>query len=84
MGVDDVSAVPVAKGCTEIEDGATIDFICDYYDYDGFYQDSYLLGDQITYSDDLVFSYEDVGSDTMITYLLTDIYNSEYWTPVVE
>ena len=39
-----------------------------------------ILGDQITYSKDLVLSYEDVGANSKITYLLTDIYNSEYWT----
>lgn len=80
----DVSDMPVAKGVTEIEEGAKIDFICDYYDYDGNYQDSYYLGEQITYSKDLVYSYEDVGAKSRITYQLTDIYNSEYWTPAIE
>ncbi|SEP90893.1 hypothetical protein SAMN02910369_00833 [Lachnospiraceae bacterium NE2001] len=80
----DNSFMPVAKAMTEIEDGAKIDFICDFYDYDGNYQDSYYLGDQITYNDDLVLSYEDVGANSKITYLLTDIYNSEYWTPALD
>ena len=83
IGIDDASDMTVAKGVTEIEEGAKIDFICDFYDYDGNYQDSYYLGDQITYSDDLIYSYEDVGSKSKITYLLTDIYNSEYWTPSI-
>jgi hypothetical protein len=73
----------VAKGVTEIEEGATIDFICDYYTYDQVYQDSYFLGDQIKYSADLELSYVDVGAESQITYLLTDIYNQEYWTPAV-
>ncbi len=84
FGAESVSDMPVAKGVTEIEEGAAIDFICDFYDYDGFYQDSYYLGEQITYSDDLVCSYEDVGAGSKITYLLTDIYNSEYWTPALD
>ena len=75
---------PVAKSMTEIEEGATIDFICDYYDYDGNYQDSYMLGDQIKYSNNLVLSYEDVGANSKVSYLLTDIYNSEYWTPALD
>ena len=54
------------------------------YDYDGNYQDSYLLGDQITYSDSLTLSFEDVGSNSRVTDLLTDIYNAEYWTPALE
>lgn len=73
----------VAKSMTELEVGDTIDFICDYYTYDGKYQDSYFLGDQMTYKEGLEISNTDVGGDTQITYLLTDIYNQEYWTPVV-
>ncbi|MBO6166047.1 MAG: peptidase C11 [Eubacterium sp.] len=73
----------VAKGVTEIPEGTKIDFLCDYYSYDGVYQDSYFLGEQITYSPNLEISNVDVGAKTQITYLLTDIYNQEYWTPVV-
>ena len=73
----------VAKGVTEIEEGTTIDFLCDFYSYEGVYQDSYMLGDQVTYSKNMEISNVDVGADTQITYLLTDIYNQEYWTPVV-
>ncbi len=84
IGVDDVSDMTIAKGVTEIEEGAKIDFVCDYYDYDQVYQDSYKLGDQITYSKDLVLSYEDVKAPSKVTYLLTDIYNAEYWTPAID
>ena len=35
------------------------------------------------YKEDLEISNTDVGGDTQITYLPTDIYNQEYWTPVV-
>lgn len=73
----------VAKGMSEIAEGTEIDFLCDYYSYDGRYLDSYMLGDRITYKDDLLLSYEDLGTDVQVTYLLTDIYNQEYWTPVV-
>lgn len=83
-GAKDVSDMPVAKAMTEIEEGTKIDFICDFYDYDENYQDSYMLGDQWTYSKNAVLSYEDVGAKTRITYLLTDMYNSEYWTPAIE
>ena len=73
----------VAKGVTEIAEGTTIDYLCDFYSYDGVYQDSYYLGEQVTYSSNMEISNVDVGADTQITYLLTDIYNQEYWTPVV-
>ena len=83
-GASDVSDMAVAKGVTGLEEGDKIDLICDYYDYDGNYQDSYYLGDTITYSDDLLYSYEDVGANSKVSYLLTDIYNSEYWTPSID
>lgn len=73
----------VAKSMTELNVGDTIDFVCDYYTYDGDYQNSYFLGEQMTYKEDIEISNTDVGNDTQITYLLTDIYNQEYWTPVV-
>ena len=73
----------VAKGVTEIAEGTTIDFLCDYYSYDETYEDTYFLGEQIVYSPDLEISNVDVGADSKITYLLTDIYNQEYWTPAV-
>ena len=73
----------VAKSVTELEEGDTIDFVCDYYTYDGEYQDSYFLGDQMNYKEGLEVSNTEVDGDTKITYLLTDIYNQEYWTPVV-
>lgn len=73
----------VAKSMTELSDGDTLDFICDYYTYDGVYQNSYFLGEQMTYKEGIEISNTDVGGDTQVTYLLTDIYNQEYWTPVV-
>ncbi len=73
----------VAKSC-EIEEGAKIDFICDYYSYSGQYQHSYMLGEQISYKEGLEISYTDVGGNTRITYLLTDLYNNEYWTPAIK
>ena len=83
-GAKDESDMPVAKAVTEIADGTKIDFICDFYDRDGNYQDRYMVGEQWTYSKDAVLSYEDVGAKSKITYLLTDIYYSEYWTPTIE
>ncbi|HBZ03677.1 MAG TPA: peptidase C11 [Lachnospiraceae bacterium] len=84
MGIKDLAEMTTAKGVTEISEGAKIDFICDFYDYDGNYQDSYMLGDQWTYSNNATLSYENVGANSKVSYLLTDIYNSEYWTPALD
>lgn len=74
----------IAKNLTEVKAGDKIDFLCDYYSYDGEYQDSYMLGEQITYKDDTEIGYRDYGdSKDRITYRLTDIYQQHYWTPVL-
>ena len=72
----------VAKGLTEINVGDTLDFICDYYSYDGEYQDSYFLGEQMVVTEDMEISNVDVGEGNVrVTYRFTDIYNQQYWTP---
>lgn len=73
----------IAKGTTELTEGDVIDFLCDYYSYDGTYENSYYLGEQMAYSEDLTVSDVIVEGDSQITYLLTDLYGQEYWTPVV-
>ena len=75
----------VAKALTQLQEGDQIDFLCDYYGYDGSYQDSYYLGDPMTVTDSMVIS--DVYIDATranATYRLTDIYNQTYWTPVMQ
>lgn len=75
----------VAKNLTEITPGDTLDFICDYYDYDMNYQDSYFIGDQITVTDNMTISNTNVGNGSChILYRFSDIYNQNYWSePIV-
>ncbi|MBQ1518695.1 MAG: peptidase C11 [Ruminococcus sp.] len=74
----------VAKSMTELQEGDKLDFICDYYDYDMNYQDSYFIGDPVTYHDGMKISNTDVGSGkAYMMYKFTDIYNQEYWTPAI-
>ena len=62
-----------------------IDFVCDYYSYEGEYLDSYMLGEQLTVEGELVISDVYVDQDMAnLTYLFTDIYNRSYWTAPVE
>ena len=74
----------VAKTMDTVKDGDVIDFVCDYYTYDGEYQDSYMLGEQMVVDGELVIS--DVYVDETranYTYQFTDIYNQTYWTEPV-
>lgn len=72
----------VAKNLTEVGSGDEIQFICDHYTYDGEYEDSYLLGDKITLTDDTEIANVKIDSGkASVMYRLTDIYQQNYWTP---
>ena len=74
----------IAKNLTEIEPGDTLEFLCDYYSYDGNYQDSYLLGEPLTVAEEgLTISDVPLEGSTRATYRFTDMYNQHHWTPVV-
>ena len=75
----------IAKGDIAICAGDTIEFLCDYYTYDGDFDSTYKLGDPLTVgSDGLEIVYHDLGDATYsVTYRLTDIYSNHYWTPAV-
>ena len=72
----------VAKGMTELAEGDVIDFVADYYSYDGTYQNSYMIGDQMIYNGNHEISNVTIDkSKSVASYMFTDIYNQEYWTP---
>lgn len=74
----------LGKGLIEIQKGDKIDFLCDYYAYDGTYQDSYYLGEQMVATGEWVIGNAPVGNDNYrMTYRLTDLYNARYWTPAI-
>lgn len=74
----------VAKSMMELEEGDTLDFLCDYYTYDGEYQDSYYLGEQMVVTEDMEISNITLDSNTLsATYCFTDIYQQQYWTEVL-
>lgn len=75
----------LAKNVEELKEGDIIDFVCDYYAYDGTFRDSYMIGEQytVTSQEDMTISNTNVGDDVFITYCFTDIYGEEYWTPTL-
>lgn len=74
----------VARGLTELQPGDTLDFICDFYSYDGTYQDSYLLGEPMTVTENMQISNTVLGEGKVKAfYRFTDIYQQHYWTPEV-
>lgn len=75
----------VMKGLIEIKEGDVIDFLCDYYSYAGEYQDTYMLGNQMTVEGELFISNVDIGQvSPRVTYRLTDIYGNHFWTEAIQ
>lgn len=73
-----------ARGLIELAEGDTLDFLCDYYSYDGTFDDSYYLGEQMTVTDEMTISNTYLGDGSEIAlYKFTDMYNQAYWTEAV-
>jgi hypothetical protein len=82
---NDGETATVAKTMDAVVPGDVIDFVCDYYSYDGEYLDSYMIGEQLVVEDDLMISDVYINEDAAnLTYRFTDIYNREYWTNPVQ
>jgi hypothetical protein len=74
----------VAKGLLDIVAGDKIDFLCDYYTYEGEYNDTYFLGEQYTATGEWEIENLPIGNNNyQMTYRITDIYNNKYWTPFI-
>jgi len=74
----------LAKGLIDIVAGDKIDFLCDYYTYEGEYIDTYFLGEQYTATGEWKIENLHLGDrDYQMTYRITDIYGNKYWTPSV-
>ncbi len=72
----------IVKGMTGLEVGDEIVFLCDYYSYDGQYQDSYVLADPWIYdgSEVTISNVYIDASSAYALYRFTDIYCQQYWT----
>ena len=75
----------VAKAGAQLQPGDTLEFLCDYYSYDGEYLDSYLLGDPLSVTEEpLVISNVPLeGGALRATYRFTDLFHQYYWTPPI-
>ncbi len=75
----------VAKSDGELQEGDRIEFVCDYYGYDGSYRDSYLFGDTWAYhaGAEIGSAYLPDGEKANAVYRFTDIYGQNYWTPPI-
>ncbi len=69
-----------------LKEGDVIQLLCDFYDYEGNYDDTYPLGSPITVTKDLSVSDKYLGTTghVKMMYVFTDIYNQKYWTAALD
>ncbi len=80
----DTDTEAVAKAITQLSVGDKLDFICNYYDYNGNFKEEYYIGEQMTLSASPEISNVPIDGKVKITYKFTDIYNQTYWSEVLE
>ncbi|MCR5092439.1 MAG: hypothetical protein K6B72_00485 [Lachnospiraceae bacterium] len=83
---NDLSVNEMTTGLKKIKEGDTLDFICDYYDYDGNFINNYFFGDTLEVEGsmkDLEIKNYVIDGATEATYLLTDSEGDHYWTPIM-
>ena len=73
----------IAKSDSALREGDTLEFLCDYYGYNGSYQDSYLLGDPLTVQGELEIGNVPLDGVTRASYRFTDLYQQSWWTPPI-
>ena len=73
-----------AKELIAIGKGDVLQFLCDYFDYDGNYRNTYKLGDPITLGSTVEIANTPIDmSKCQVTFRFTDIYQKNYWTAPV-
>ncbi len=82
---DDNETEAIAKNTVALSAGDKLEFICKYYDYNGKYNNTFYLGEpMILDSPDVTIGNIDIGDvDAKATYVFTDLYQQQYWSPVV-
>ena len=82
---DDGTTETVAKNTIALQAGDKLEFTCKYYDYNGKYKDTYFMGDPLILdSSDITIGNMDIGDEkALVTYVFTDLYQQQYWSPVV-
>ena len=73
----------VARGLTELQNGDEIRLLYDHYGKDGNFDSLYASNSTVTVSDQMTIGDMKMEGDAMALYKLTDIYQQNWWTPVI-
>lgn len=68
-----------------LQPGDKLDFLCDCYHYDGSYENTYMLGEQLIVGSEgvRVANVPLDGERLAITYRFTDLYQQHYWSQTI-
>ena len=82
----DMPADEMCDGLIPLNDGDTVEPVCDVYTYDGDFIDNYFLGPAFTVGSDVEIANIRLSQDTVtsVAYRLTDYEGRHYWTPLIE
>ena len=72
------------EGIASIKEGDTVDFIADYYDYQGNFVDAYVIGNWTVSKNPEIINLVPGSGRTYAMYSFTDIYNQTYWTSAMK
>ena len=67
------------KGLVPLERGDKLEFVCDFYAYDGSYQSSCTLGSALTVRGEPTLENLRLNNSVIPSYRITDIYGNSYW-----
>jgi hypothetical protein len=85
---DETDIEVVAKNLTELQPGDKLDFICNYYDYNGNFNDTYYLGNQMTVSkamEEMKISNLIIEDKPIkVCFVFTDIYGNKLYTKALD
>ena len=78
----DLSVEEMVSDLKQLKEGDKLDFICDYYDYDGVFINNYFLGEQMTVGKkDPTIMYYHIPGELSAVYRIEDTDGNIYWTP---
>ena len=80
----DLSVEEMVSGLVDVREGDAVDFVCDYYDYDGVFINNYFFGEQMIVSKDPEIKNYKIPGDLEACYLLEDVNGNRYWTPLMD
>ena len=75
----------VSKNLVELAEGDVVKLVADYYDYDGNFDDAYLLEGKLTIVDDLYLGDVSIADyKTLSSYEFKDIYGQSYYSTAIK